>query len=203
MSETLNSTLNETLTETFMLNRQNEELSMKVEILETQNLADELHSNTLFPDGNIIISAIRQLENAREIHYCAGTSTSFGYVTASSCCQAQEMFLFDIEKSNDINIEEFSVWVEEYICFINTTQTFEFDFSTEDKNETNVCSIVTFDDNEGQFDVQTIQTQKCFDIPCLLTIDIAIFQNTTFLAGSSIFCQKSLHFGIVTKSKSQ
>ena len=191
------------LTET--LNLQNEKLSMEIEIIKSQNSASEFKTNTLLPDGNIILSVIRQLNNTREIDYCAGTSTSFGYITASSCCKGQEMFLFDIEKSDDIKIEENSVWLEEHICFINTTEMFEFTFISEDINEPKVCSIVSFDDNEGQFDVQMIEIniQNCFDIPCILTMDSTILKNETFLHGSAIVCQDSLHFGIVTKSKSQ
>ena len=173
----------------------------KVESLESQYSAGELQANTLLPEKNIIISVIRQVENAREIDYCAGTSTSFGFITSSSCCKAQEMFLFDIERSEDIKIEENSVWLEEHICFINTTQTFEFAFSSEDITEPNICSIMVFDDNEVQFDEQTIQIQKCFDTPC--TIDLNQFQNATILIGSSIVCRESLYFGIVTESKSQ
>ena len=189
------------LTET--LNLQNEKLSMEIEIIKSQT--SELKTNTLLPDGNIILSVIRQLNNAREIDYCAGTSTSFGYITASSCCQGQEIFLFDMEKSDDIKIEENSVWLEEHICFINTTETFEFTFNSKDINEPNSCSIVSFDENEGKFDMQTIEIhiRKCFDIPCILTMDSTILKNETFLTGSAIVCQESQHFGIVTKSKSQ
>ena len=79
------------LTET--LNLQNEKLSMEIEIIKNLTSVSEFETNTLLPDGNIIISVIRQLNNAREIDYCAGTSTSFGYITASSCCKGQEMFM--------------------------------------------------------------------------------------------------------------
>ena len=180
-----------------------EALTTEVEILKSQNPADVLQANNLLPDENIIISVIRQLDNAREIDYCAGTSTSFGYITASSCCKAQEMFLFDMEKSEDIKIEENSVWLEEHICFINTTETFEFAFSSEDISEPNICSVVAFDDNEGQFDEIFIGIQKCFDTACTLPMDSTWFPNRTFLVGSSIVCEESMHFGIVTKSKPQ
>ena len=119
MTETLNDTLNETLTETFKLNLQVEKLSEENQILKSENSASELQLNPLLPDGNIIISVIRQLDNAREIDYCAGTSTSFGYITASSCCEAQEMFLFDLKKSDEIKIEDNSVWVEDVHKMIN------------------------------------------------------------------------------------
>ena len=180
-----------------------EALTTEVEILKSQNPAVVLQAINLLPDGNIIISVIRQLDNAREIDYCAGSSTSFGYITASSCCKAQEMFLFDMEKSEDIKIEENSVWLEEHMCFINTTETFEFAFSSEDISEPNICSVVAFDDNEGQFDEIFIQIEKCLDIACTLPIDSTLFQNRTVLAGSFIFCHESMDFGIVTKSKPQ
>ena len=35
----------------------------------------------LQPVGNIAISLIRTVENAREIDACAGMSTNFGYIT--------------------------------------------------------------------------------------------------------------------------
>ena len=188
---------------THFFKNKTEALTTEVEILKSQNPADVIQTNNLLPDGNIIISVIRQLDNAREIDYCAGTSTSFGYITASSCCKAQEMFLFDMEKSEDIKIEENSVWLEEHICFINTTETFEFAFSSEYVSEPNICAIVAFDDYEGQFDEILIQIQKCFDIACTLPVDSTLFQNRTLLVGSSINCEESMHFGIVTKSKPQ
>ena len=38
------------------------------------------------------------------------------------------MFLFDLESSEEIEIKENSIWIENHICFINTTEMLEFDF---------------------------------------------------------------------------
>ena len=87
---------------------------------------ENLNQNSLQPAGHIGISVIRKVENARETHVCIGTSTNFGYITSKSCCQVEEMFLFDLENSEEIEIEENSIWIEDHICFINTTETINF-----------------------------------------------------------------------------
>ena len=60
---------------------------------------------SLQPAGHIGISVIRKVENARETDVCIGTSTNFGYITSKSCCQVDEMFLFDLESSEEIKME--------------------------------------------------------------------------------------------------
>ena len=92
--------------------------------------------NKLQPAGHIGISVIRKVENARETDICVGTSTNFGYITSKSCCQVDEMFLFDLENSEEIKIEENSIWIEDHICFINTTASLGFDFPSSDDDET-------------------------------------------------------------------
>ena len=97
---------------------------------------ENLNQNSLQPAGHIGISVIRKVENARETDVCIGTSTNFGYITSKSCCEVEEMFLFDLENSEEIKIEENSIWIEDHICFINTTAMLEFDFPPFDGGET-------------------------------------------------------------------
>ena len=92
--------------------------------------------NSLQPAGHIGISVIRKVENARETDVCIGTSTNFGYITSKSCCQVDEMFLFDLESSEEIEIKENSIWIEDHICFINTTETLELDFPALNDDQT-------------------------------------------------------------------
>ena len=92
--------------------------------------------NTLQPAGHIGISVIRKVENARETDVCIGTSTNFGYITSKSCCQVDEMFLFDLESSEEIKIKENSIWIEDHICFINTTETLELYFPALNDDQT-------------------------------------------------------------------
>ena len=92
--------------------------------------------NALKPTGHIGISVIRKVDNARETDICVGTSTKSGYITSKSCCQVDEMFLFDLETSEEIKIEENSIWIEDHICFINTTETLEFDFPALNDDQT-------------------------------------------------------------------
>ena len=63
---------------------------------ESDRLTEELKQcssshDSLEPTGHIGISIIRQVENARETDVCIGTSTSVGYITSKSCCQADEI----------------------------------------------------------------------------------------------------------------
>ena len=94
------------------------------------------YQNSLQPTGYIGISVVRRAENARETDVCFGTSTNFGYITSKSCCQADEMFLFDLESSEEIKIEQNSIWIEDHICFINTTETLKFDLPALNDGET-------------------------------------------------------------------
>ena len=91
--------------------------------------------NALKPTGQIGISVIRKVENARETDICVGASTKSGYITSKSCCEVDEMFLFDLENSEEIKIEENSIWIEDHICFINTTAMLEFDFPPFDETQ--------------------------------------------------------------------
>ena len=155
----------------------------------------------LEPTGQIGISVIRQVENARETDSCVGTITTSGYITSSSCCQADQMFLFDFEKSTEIIIDENSIWIEEHICFINTTETFKFHFPTLDIAETPICTFLAFDDSEGNFNEHQhqIETKSCVDSTCSWKIDS--LENSKILDGTLIICQGPAQFGIVTSKQ--
>ena len=160
-----------------------------------------IQHDSLEPTGHIGISVIRHVESARETDSCVGTSTSSGYITSSSCCEADQMFLFDFENSTEITIEENSIWIEEYICFINTTETVKFYFPTLDGVENQLCTFFAYDDSQGKFNEHQLQieTKNCIDSTCSLKIDS--IENEKILVGSSIICEGSPNFGMVTKSK--
>ena len=158
--------------------------------------------DNLQPAGHIGISVIRRLENARETDTCVGIITSSGYITSSSCCQADQLYLFEFENSTEIAIEENSIWIEKYICFINTTEAMNFHSPILDGAESQNCALLAFcidsqDFNEHQIE---IKTKDCADSSCNRKIDLV--DNAMILEGTTIVCEGSLNFGIVTKSKS-
>ena len=160
-----------------------------------------IQHDLLTPTGHIGISVIRQVEGARETDSCVGSITSSGYITSSSCCQADQMFLFEFENSTEITFDEKSVWIEEHICFINTTENFKFHFPTLDSAETRLCTFFAYDESQGEFNEHQVQieTKNCVDSTCSWKIDS--LENAKILDGTSIICDGSPHFGIVTKSK--
>ena len=160
-----------------------------------------IQHDLLTPTGHIGISVIRQVEGARETDSCVGSITSSGYITSSSCCQADQMFLFEFENSTEITFDENSIWIEERICFINTTETFKFHFPTLDSAETRLCTFFAYDESQGEFNEHQLQieTKSCVDSTCSWKIDS--LENAKILDGTSIICDGSPHFGIVTKSK--
>ena len=175
---------------------------------ETNSLKTDLQEcsssqhNLLQSNGHIGISVIRQVENARETDSCIGTETNSGYITSKSCCQADQMFLFEFENSTEIAVNlEGSIWIEEHICFINTTETFNFHFPALDGAETQSCTILAYDYSRGDFhDHQfEIETKGCVNSTCSWKIDS--LENGMVLDGTSIVCNGSPNFGIVTKSK--
>ena len=158
---------------------------------------------SLQPTGNVVISFIRQVENAREIDACIGMSTELGYVTSKQCCEADQVMLFDLETYEEIPIGKNSIWTEEHVCFINNTQIQEMNFPNFDNEEVQSCSTLSFDESEGQFIEHQleIEIEKCFDSPCSLKIDPNLFQNGTILNGTSVVCDEANQIGIITKSK--
>ena len=160
-----------------------------------------IQRDLLKPTGQIGISVIRHIEGARESDSCVGTITSTGYITSNSCCQADQIFLFEFENSTEITFDEKSIWIEEHICFINTTETFKFYFPDLDGAETRNCTFLAYDYSQGEFNEhQTeIETKGCVDSTCSWKIDS--LENGMVLDGTSIVCNGSPNFGIVTKSK--
>ena len=180
------------------LKKQNHQL-----LLEFEKCNDQASSQfDEFPIGHIAILSMTINENAREIDFCTGISTKFGYFTSSLCCQADEMFLFDAESSVEIIFDSYSISLEEHICFINTTQTHEFQFPNSNYVNLQNCSILVFDPSVENFKNQQFELDisKCIDSPCPLKIN-STSVNSIF-NGTSVVCHQSKHFGIITKSKS-
>ena len=165
--------------------------------------SDQSEYGSLQPIGNVVISLIRNVENAREIDACIGMSTELGYVTSKQCCEADQLMLFDLEAYEEIPIGLNSIWNEEHVCFINTTEIEEMNFATFNNKEPQSCSTLAFDESEGQFIEHQleIKLKKCFDSPCSFKIDPKLFQNRTILNGTSVVCDEANQIGIVTKSK--
>ena len=152
---------------------------------------------------NIEISLIRQIDDAREHDVCLGSQTIFGVITAKTCCQADELFFYDLTNSKEVSIDDKMFWVEENICFIKTTETFEINaISDDDINQP--CTIMTYDKSEEKFDAKIfeLKIQKCFDNNCVFKIDSESMASHIILNGTSIRCDESNNVGIVTKSKS-
>ena len=117
-----------------------------------------------------------------------------------SCCEADEIVIYDINEY-EIPVEIKSFWMEENLCFINTTEKLEnLAFPYSDDIAKQKCSILTFDDSEGTFQNHflEIDIKDCFEKPCSLYID----ESLKIFNGTTIICDESSHVGIVTKSKS-
>ena len=155
-------------------------------------------------NSNIEISLIRQIDDTREHDVCLGSLTNFGVLTAKSCCQADELFLYDLTNSKEVSIDEKMFWDEDHICFINTTDTFEIDVAITNDDIKQSCSIITYDNTEEKFDEQIFELRinKCFDYSCIFNIDSESLTNHIILNGTSISCDESRYIGIVTRSKS-
>ena len=153
-------------------------------------------------NSNVEISLIRQIDGAREHDVCLGSLTNFGVITAKSCCQADELFLYDLTNSKEVLLDEKMFWVEENICFINTTDTFEINVAITNDDIQQSCSIMTYNNTEEKFDVQIFQLRidKCFENSCIFNIDSELLTNHIILNGTSISCDESNYVGIVTKS---
>ena len=149
------------------------------------------------------MSLITGNENAREIDFCLGLSTQFGYFTSSVCCEVDEIFFYDIESSDEIVFDPYSISVEEHICFINTTHHESIDFQDSNNNDQQNCSIVIYDESKEEFEehFEIFQLHNCFDFPCPVDLNPTIFQNKSILNGTSIICSESGYAGIITKSK--
>ena len=167
--------------------------------------SDQLENISFGPTEIIVMSLIRQIEETQEIDICAGLSTSFGYFTAKLCCQADQKYLFDSKTYEELTFDENSMWIDENICFINTTEISRISVPSLDFEGKQICSIVTFDEFEGQFNEfqLDLEIKPCFNTSCSFSFDVDIFQNETILNGTSVSCRQSNHYGIVTKGKYQ
>ena len=165
-----------------------------------------LNLSNLQLSENIEISLIRQIDGAREHDVCLGSLTIIGVITAKSCCQADELFLYDLTNSKEVSIDDKMFWIEDNICLINTTDTFEIDVAIDVTDEViqQSCTIMTYDRTEQKFDPQIFELtiNKCFENNCIFKIDSELLKNHIILNGTSIRCDESTYFGIVTKSKS-
>ena len=168
-----------------------------------QCFAQQLETEMIRSTGNIVISTMSHTENARTVNLCIGMSTQFGYFSSRSCCDNDKVSLFDIQSNAEITIEENSLSVEENICFINTTIIDKIFFPGSNIAETQKCSILTFDTSEGQFENQQFELNihDCLTSPCLFDIASYNLGNSTILNGTSVHCENSGHFGIITKSE--
>ena len=183
-------------------------LKSQIEILQEENRNasncsfNQLENISLEPAGNFLISLIRKIDAAQEIDICAGTSTDLGYFTAKTCCQADQKYLFDPETHQELTFAENSVWIEDNICLINTTEISKISVPNLEFEGKQTCLIDIFDGQEFIEYQLDVEIKNCFNSSCSLTIDVNMFQNLTILNGTSIACLQSNHFGIITKSKS-
>ena len=154
-------------------------------------------------NGLIIIARIRKIDDSRETDVCLGTPTTLGIMTSNQCCQADEMFFFDLNSSEELLIVDDSVWVGEDICLINRTNDFEIDIPISNDNEKKLCSVPIYDNNQEYFKTHEFQIEVsgCFEIACQLEIDSSLYKNQVILNGTLIKCDQSSYSGIVTKSK--
>ena len=175
---------------------------LQEEVQNAQNCSFNQFENTsIEPTGSILISLIRQIEDAQEVDICVGTSTDLGYFTAKSCCQGDRIYLFDQKTYDELTIPENSMWIDENICYINTTDISKLSVENLEFEGKQTCSVDVFDDgefNEHHFD---LEIKQCLDSPCLFTIDDNFIGNGTILNGTSISCRQSSQFGTITKSK--
>ena len=169
---------------------------------QTGNTQDFIENILEQKKSKIMITSLRHTSNGQEIDLCSAIQTDIGYFTSKSCCQADEIGLFDIETDEDIQAEKNSMWFGEHICFISTSDNANYDFPSLTTTSTALCSINAFDEFIGEFKEHQLElnVKKCFGVPCSTEIDLA--KNETILNGSSINCQNSSLFGVITKSKS-
>ena len=81
-------------------------------------------------------------------------------MTSKQCCEADEITFFDFETKDEITFDFGVFWIEDGLCLINTTDIANFDLPSFDANKTQTtqsCSILTFDEVEGEFEVMYFQ----------------------------------------------
>ena len=108
---------------------------------------NQFEYQSIHQTGNIVIASTRHIDNAREVDYCIGLSTDFGYFTTKSCCHADQMSLFDVKTQMEISLKEYSILVEQNICLINSTNIENVKFASSNQSDKDSCSIFVFDEN--------------------------------------------------------
>ena len=152
----------------------------------------------LIAEKKFYLSSIEYLNNQREIIYCFGYLSVYGILTARSCCDVDELLVIDQEKSEEYPIEINSIWVDNYICLINKTESVNHD--ARQTIQTQICSISMLDRNTDDFVNIKIDNQNitCLEQKCLLSLH----QNTDLilLNGTGIICNDNI-YGIIVTSK--
>jgi len=187
-------------------NLEQEAMTIKNAIANLRQEAEKCSSKqygsiSLEPFGSILMSLIRRNEDAEEIDICIGMSTDLGYFTAKSCCQANQKYLFDTITHEELAFAENSIWIEENICLINTTEISKISVPSLTFEGKQTCSVDVFDGEHFKEHRLDMEINHCFNSSCSLTIDVHVVQNQSILNGTSISCRKSNHFGIITKSE--
>ena len=159
---------------------------------------NQFGKSSVHPTGDVVISLIRHVEDAREIDACIGMSTNLGYITFNQCCTADNVTLFDLKTYEEVSIEPNSTWIEENICFINTTEIQKMIFPDFHNDDIQTCSVLVFDESKGEFTQHQLEIEigKCFEKPC--PVDPNLSQSKTILNGTSVVCDRSSQFGIIT-----
>ena len=170
--------------------------------LNIESPSNESHTEYLKPNGTIIISLVRQVNNIQETDVCLGTSTMIGFITASSCCDADEMFLYNFDSGTNISVEENSIWTEKSVCFINSTKSFNFKINEANINE-NHCSIMAYNSEIATFDELqlNLDVNECTKDSCIMIYDKKLLENRLILNGTAIVCDQSTLVGLIIKRK--
>ena len=162
-----------------------------------------MNKKPISSNGDVIISFLEIIDNSRQTNFCLGALTDFGILTVRSCCPSDEISIYDLEKSSDIEVQANSILIEADICFINTTSHEpEFNFIEMDSLSSVECSIKVLHNQNGELREQsiTIDIETCEDNSCWTSFDYQTFVNDTVLIGSPVTCFQSI-FGIVDNGK--
>ena len=162
-----------------------------------------MNNKPISSNGDVIISFLEIIDNSRQTNFCLGALTDFGILTVRSCCPSDEISIYDLEKSSDIEVQANSILIEADICFINTTSHEpEFNFIEMDSLSSMECSIKVLHNQNGELREQsiTIDIETCEDNLCWTSFDYQTFVNDTVLIGSPVTCFQSI-FGIVDNGK--
>ena len=67
------------------------------------------------------------------------------------------MFLFNSNTFEEVPFAKDSVWINDHICLINTTDIPELNFKEPENEGAAICEILTYNEFQGE-DPQTFQT---------------------------------------------